>query len=147
MNTEELHMNPKQMIMIGTLAFALTLGSFTGNSVSRAGAATDLLNLTDSADPDTSTSNEDEFLESLGVSSDEQVYESLLQGVSLAELAASRNKDVEALVQLQMNEMTAQLDARLAQGHISISEYEAQRSELKDILTRSAYGNPSDPVH
>ncbi|WP_028559403.1 hypothetical protein [Paenibacillus pinihumi] len=133
-------MNPKRIVMIGTLAFALTIGSLTGNNVSRAGAATDILNQTDSSDSDARLSSEDDFLSALGAGSNDEVYTSLQNGLTLAEIARNNNKNADELIQLQLGEMMELLNDRLLQGQISFREYEAQAGEMKDILTRSVYG-------
>lgn len=131
-------MNPKRMFMIATLAVAVTLGSLGASSDTRASAATDLLNVTDRAESDTAAASEDDFLRVLGASSEDEVYEQLQNGLSLAAIASRNEGSLDELIQLQMAQMQELLQDRLLNGQISFTEYEAQLGELKALLTESA---------
>lgn len=63
--------------------------------------------------------NKDRFLEALGAGSDEEVHDALINGKSLAAISDDNNKDIQVIIDLQLAEMTAQLDSRLACGSLT----------------------------
>jgi len=83
----------------------------------------------------------DEFLEKLGKSSDEEVYEALYNGKSLADLASDSGKEIQPVIDLQVAQLTSQLDDRLASGTLTPQMYEAQLAELPEIVAKSVYGS------
>lgn len=131
-------MNPKQIIIVGTIAIVISLsgGIWTDN---RANAG---IKGAEAAAPVQKINIEvqDALLHLLGVSSNEELQEALYDGKSLADIAEGNNQDVQRVIALQMAEMTEQLDLRLADGSITLDQYRAQRSELAEIITRSVYG-------
>ncbi len=134
-------MNPKRMFMIATLAVALTLGSLGTSSDTRASAAAELMNVADRAEAESPVASEDDFLQVLGASSDDDVYEQLQSGMSLAAIADRNQSDVRQLIQLQTTQMQQLLQDRLLQGQISFAEYESQLEELESLLTESAHAS------
>lgn len=132
-------MNPKQIIIVGTIAIVVTLsgGIWTDKANAR-------IKNTEAPTQRINIEVQDALLHLLGVSSNEEMQEALYNGKSLADIAKDNNGDVRRVIALQLTEMTEQLDLRLAQGSITLDQYRAQRSELAEIITRSVYGLKSD---
>lgn len=86
---------------------------------------------------------QDPFLSTLGASSDEDVYEDLYEGRSLAQTARRHNKNPQAVIDLQVAQMTEMLNERFQQGLLSPDTYRAQKEELTDLITKSVYGQTS----
>jgi len=141
-------MNPKRMIIIGTVAITLTMSAGLRsdetsdnvdlNSVDKPG--------TYSISQDNSLSNhnmeiKDDLHSLLGVSSDELLYNALYKGKSLANIAEDNGKDVHKVIRLQTTQLRKQLDKRLADGSLTLQAYQAHKSELSSIITKSVYGN------
>jgi hypothetical protein len=136
-------MKAKRMILLGTMAAALSIGgSFTGGKTSAQSAAPSLMagGGTPVTTPAPRNNKKDEFRDILGISSDKEIYYALYEGQSLADIAAERNRDVGSLIDLQIREMDGQLDARLAAGSLTAAQYEAQKAELPELILRSIYG-------
>ncbi|CAH1217240.1 hypothetical protein PAECIP111893_04240 [Paenibacillus plantiphilus] len=131
-------MNPKQIIIVGTIAIVITLSG---------GIWTDKANAkpknTEAPTQRINIEVQDALLHLLGVSSNEEMQEALYNGKSLADITKDNNGDIRRVIALQLTEMTEQLDQRLTQGSITLDQYRAQRSELAEIVTRSVYGLPS----
>jgi hypothetical protein len=135
-------MNKKRVAMIGTLASAITFGD--GAWVDKTSARTpNQLKTPLRSALNSEAANKDKFLEALGAGSDEEVHDALNNGKSLAAISDDNNKDIQIIIDLHLAEMTAQLDSRLASGSLSFMQYQAQKSELAEILTRSAFGRNS----
>ncbi|WP_442601964.1 hypothetical protein [Paenibacillus sp. KN14-4R] len=145
-------MHPKQFIMVGTMAFAITIGFTFWKEDNQVHAAsiqlvkvdtqtTDKQEELTSVSPYTDLNNNESFKMTLGASSDEDIYDALYDGKTLADIAAGNNQDVQSIINLQVAEMTAQLDERLASGSITPTVYHAQKSELSSIITDSVYGH------
>ncbi|MBW5447234.1 hypothetical protein GE107_14350 [Cohnella sp. CFH 77786] len=138
-------MNAKRMIMAGTVAATITIGGglWTDGTSAASPAATSFSVQAPSANSAATAETKrkkDGFLERLGKSSDDELYEALYAGQSLADIASEAGKDVQAVIDLQVAELTEQLDARLASGMLSAQAYEAQKAELPEIVARSVYG-------
>ncbi|WP_199621128.1 hypothetical protein [Paenibacillus alkalitolerans] len=122
----------KRMLMLGTLAVAVALGS----QVTERDTA--------KADPSSKTMNpgteEDEFLQVLGASSEEEVREALYKGATLAEIARNNDRDPQDVVCLQMRELMRQLELRLERGSISPETFALQMDEIEEIVKHSVYG-------
>lgn len=140
-------MTTKKMLMAGTIALLITLnGGVLKDGVFMALASP--LTLQDRAETQEKEENASEAPETaavdplhavLGVESDKQVYDALYEGRSLAEVADANGGDVEALISLQVSQLTQQLAERLAAGTISAEIYDAQKQELREIITASTY--------
>jgi len=127
--------NPKQMLIVCTMVITISLG---GSIWSNKTFAVTYLEPIEAVQVE---KEEDPFLEALGVSSDEEVYEALYhKDQTLADLAAERQGDLDALIRLQTAQLEDQLQERLASGSLPPDQYEQIRSELTVILTNSAYG-------
>lgn len=141
-------MSPKSIIIVGTMAFAITIGS--GIWSDKAGASpmvkVDVYKLKQIQLPaqQENLTARDHYLRFLGAESDEEVYDSLMDGKTLAEIANANEADVQNVIALQIAQMTEQLDKRLAGGGITPDAYFAQKAELADIVTKSAYGEKYD---
>ena len=123
-------MNIKRVVIVGTMVVAM---SFGGTSWSK---------LTVNASPvakwsTTSVADEDELLVALNQSSDEELYEALYDGKSLQDIVTEHNGNISDVINLQVAQLTKQLQLRLANGSISVQQYEVQKAELKDIVTQS----------
>lgn len=128
MNLER--MNIKRVMIVGTMIVAMSFG----------GTAWGLPALTVSpvAKWSTPTSmGDDKLLEALNQSSDEELYEALYDGKSLHDIALENGGDIDKVIQLQVDQLTRQLDARLASGSISTQQHTAQKSELTELVTQS----------
>ncbi|MFK7692964.1 hypothetical protein [Paenibacillus sp. HJGM_3] len=137
-------MKPKQLLILGTMAVAITVGGGIWNK--EANAETSLFPTEPSCGASsTKETGQDPLLQKLGLSSPEQMYDALYNGQSLADIAAANAMEVQPIIDLQLAELSAQLDARLAAGHITPSVYEAQKGELPEIISRSVYGGQAQP--
>jgi hypothetical protein len=125
-------MNPKRIIIVGTMVVAMTLGGSSWSNKIRASSVTESHNVAAAA--------KDDLLQILKVSSNEEIYNAIYDGKSLADIANDNQVDVNNVVDLQIAQLTEQLDLRLASGNLTLQQYEAQKSELRDIITRSTYG-------
>jgi len=138
-------MSPKRIIMAGTVAFVITLAMWSEESgASAAIAQLDKSSVRSNVKEACSTIQSADapvtLREALGASSDEEVYDALYIGKSLADIAEENGADVQNVIDLQVAELTEQLDKRLASGSIPPDVYEAQKLEVADIITRSVYG-------
>ncbi|SEC36309.1 hypothetical protein [Paenibacillus sp. GP183] len=125
-------MNPKRIIIVGTMVVAMTLGGSSLSNKVSASSITESHNAT--------TAVKDDLLQILKVSSNEEIYNAIYDGKSLADIANDNQVDVNNVVDLQVAQLTEQLDLRLASGSLTLQQYEAQKSELRDIITSSTYG-------
>src|SRR5258708_6450325 len=112
-------MSPKRIIIIGTMTVVVTIsaGIFSEKtsaqghllSLNKSGA----YNITNKTDPPSQNiSIKDDLQHVLGVSSDEEIHDALYNGKSLANIAEDNNLDVQNVIDLQVAELTAQLDLR-----------------------------------
>lgn len=122
-------MNIKRVIIVGTVVVVMSFGnawtSLTVNASSPVQWST-----SDVAD-------QDELLEALNQPTNEDLYEALYDGKSLQDIASEQNKDIEDVINLQVAQLTEQLDERLAAGSITAEQYSAYKAELRDIVTES----------
>lgn len=139
-------MNPKRVLVIGTIAVFISIGGAIKSDEASAKAALNVLgasSASETVESEQSSSKkavQDEFLEALGASSDEEVYDALYSGQSLTDITQANNKDVQRLIDLQVAQLSEQLDARLASGSLDSSSYQAHKAELVEMITKSAYG-------
>ncbi|MFS0724570.1 hypothetical protein [Paenibacillus sp. 1P07SE] len=125
-------MNPKQLMIAGTMAFAVTIRSVMGSEqpgersvVSRPSRGM-------------RCPRRNDLTHLLDVSPD-QVRDRLYAGDSLADIASSQRADIEEVIDLQVREMTDLLEQRVRSGSLSPAAYRQQRSELRELLRQSAY--------
>jgi hypothetical protein len=126
-------MKPKQMMLIAMMVVVLSLGATPWNNGSFAHAAQKTLSAL--------TDKQDELLYNLGLSNDNELKDALYDGKTLADIAAANHGDLESIIDLQVAQLTEQLMDRLASGSLTWEQYKAQKLELRDIVTRSAYGS------
>jgi hypothetical protein len=125
-------MNPKRIIVVGTMVVAMTLGGSSWSNKVSASSITESHNATAAV--------KDDLLQILKVSSDEEIYNATYNGKSLADIANDNQVDVNNVIDLQCAQLTEQLDLRLASGSLTLQQYEGQKMEVRDIITRSTYG-------
>lgn len=122
----------KKIVIVGTMVFAITVGGVSWNSHVSASPITLSLN--------TTVPVKEDLLHVLELSSNEELYNALYEGSTLAELAGDQNVDIQKVINLQVAELTAQIDLRYASGNLTLQQYEEQKSEVRDIITQSVYG-------
>lgn len=128
-------MDPKKFIIVSFMAFVIACSSSVWAQPSSASASA-YNDLTSGG----ATTNPDDLLQVLGVENDEEIYDALLNGKSLAEIANDHKKEVQPIIDLQVSELKSQLDERLLRGTLSLSAYQAQVSELTEMITQSVHG-------
>lgn len=131
-------MNRKRMLVICTLLLALSIGqsSTWGSRANAAALAPErALHVQDNE-----ASKDDDLLKTLGISSDEQLYDALYNGQTLADIAQTHNQDAQAIVDLQVAQLTEQLDQRLANKSITLEQYQAHKAELTQVVAKSVFG-------
>jgi len=134
-------MNAKKMIMAGTMAATITIGGGLWTEKASAAAYGSIQASRSPAVPSAKAHRQkDDFLRMLGQPSDEEVFAELYSGKTLADLASDSGHDVQAVIDLQVAQLTSQLNARLADGLLSPQTYHAQKSELPEIVAKSVYG-------
>lgn len=139
-------MNPKQFIVVGTVAIAITLGggiwcneSSAHPSLGTQGKCSTFKSKEAKITIYLNTPvQENGLANQLGMSEDE-LYHALYDGNSLADIAEERQVDVQSIIDLQVAEMTQQLDQRLASGSLTPETYHLQKSELPAIIAESTY--------
>jgi hypothetical protein len=141
-------MNPKRIIIVGTMAIAITISAgLYGNDVSantlyipidKSGTLNNTKETTP-ASPNTETKVTSNIAQVLGLSSSEELYDALYKGSSLADIAENNHIPVQNIIDLQVAELTEQLNSRLKSGSITPGTYESQKSELPEIITKSIH--------
>jgi cobalamin biosynthesis protein CbiD len=134
---EDVIMNPKRIFIVGTMALTITISGGVWSKETNANASHSTLESLDAHNVQVAV--KDDFLQALGASSDEEVYDSLLQGRSLADIADDNHGDVQRIINQQIAELTEQLDVRLANGSLLPHDYQAQKSEIRNIIKKSVY--------
>ncbi|WP_019914131.1 hypothetical protein [Paenibacillus sp. HW567] len=123
-------MNIKRVMIVGSMIVAISFGGTAwGKPLASASPVAKW-----SA---TSVAEKDDLLEALNQSSDEELYESLYDGKSLKDIAAEHGGNIDSVINLQVTQLTQQLDARLASGSITRQQYTAQKAELREIVAQS----------
>lgn len=130
--------SPKRILIVGTMVLTITSGLGIWDKKAAADSYSSLREEITSQNKQ--ISSQDHFLQALGASSNEEVYDALLQGKSLAEIAGKHQADVDRIVNLQVAELSAQLDARFADGSLPLDKYFALKAEIADTVKRSVYG-------
>jgi hypothetical protein len=129
-------MNPKKLFIAGTVAFTIAISNGTGGSAAGAHPYQSSWNSKDKSDD---SRNNDLLLEALGVASNEELHDALMNGRTLADIAHANGKDIVPVIRLQIAEMTEQLNLRLAAGTLAPERYEAHKSELASLITASTH--------
>ncbi|GMX65362.1 hypothetical protein Elgi_46320 [Paenibacillus elgii] len=84
------------------------------------------------------------LLETLGMSSSE-LWQAQRAGQSLAEIAASRGVDVQKIVDLAAQSLTARLDRELADGRITQVQYNSRLNEVAERAASTVKRTPPQP--
>ncbi len=132
-------MNRKRMLVICTLLLALSMGQ-SSTWGSRANAAALAPERALQVQDNEASKDDDDLLRTLGISSDEQLYDALYNGQTLADIAQAHNQDAQAIVDLQVAQLTEQLDQRLANNSITPEQYQAHKAELTQVVAKSVFG-------
>ncbi len=132
----------RRMIMVGTIAFAITLNSGLWSHTANANQTLTLEELEAHRMLDTNHYHpvDDELHKLLGFSSDEELYEATYNYQTLAEIAAIQDVDVQKIIDLQSSQLMVQLDMRLAKGQLTLHEYSVLTTEVPDMIRNSVYG-------
>lgn len=134
-------MKMKIMMFIGSVAIAITI---TGSKWMEVAADPDAAALLVPEQLGIALQSplaaQDPYHQVLGVTSDQEIYDALYDGRTLADIAAEHGQDPARVADLQAAELTRQLESRLASGSITPEVYEAQKAEVAEIITRSVYG-------
>jgi hypothetical protein len=132
-------MNPKRLIIVGTVALVVTIGGKIWNDETKAVVSLSFSPVGHFVVSKANETAQADLTQVLGVSSDEEIYDALYNGKSLANIAEDNHADVQNVIDLQVAELTVQLTNRLDNGSISPTEYQLQKSELPEIITKSVY--------
>ncbi|CAM4215118.1 SHOCT domain-containing protein [Paenibacillus typhae] len=124
-------MNIKRVMIVGTMIVAM---SFGGTAWGRTAALALPVAKWSTSTP---VADKDELLDALNQSSEEELYESLYEGKSLKDIAAENGGNIDSVINLQIAQLTEQLDLRLASGSITAEQYTAQKAELRELVTQS----------
>jgi len=143
-------MDPRRYIFVAAMTIAL--GLYSGIRCDQAEASSTILfvpvkaiaaspeAVRHAAGEQDAARRTDPWLGMLGAESEDEVYDALYEGRSLAEIAQANGTDIEPVIDHQIYELSRQLNERLAAGSITPETYLAQLLELEDIVTRSAHG-------
>ena len=131
----------KRVMIVGTMIVAMSIGgnSWAAKSVSASPIAKLSAAVPAAAAGTVSTPKRDDLLGALNQSSDEDFYYALYEGQSLADIAEGSGADVSQVVQLQSEQLIAQLGERLASGSITREQYNDYIAEVPDIIRSSVY--------
>ncbi|NGM85014.1 hypothetical protein G5B47_21675 [Paenibacillus sp. 7124] len=123
--------NIKRVVIVGTMIVAISFGGNAWASKSVSSSPVAKLSLSAGA------AGRDDLLETLNRPSGEELYYALFEGKSLADIAEANGADVQQVIDLQTEQLTRQLDERLASGSITREQYEAYSEEVPEIISRS----------
>ncbi|WP_339799814.1 hypothetical protein MKY19_01450 [Paenibacillus sp. FSL R5-0744] len=123
-------MDIKRVIIVGTVVIVMSFGNAWSSLTANASSSTQWST--------TSVADKDELLlKALNQPTDDDLYDALYDGKSLQDIAIEQNTDIEDVIDLQVTQLTEQLDLRLASGNITAEQYAAHKAELRDIVTES----------
>jgi hypothetical protein len=131
----------RRMIMIGTIAFAITVSSTIWSNTASADIIISIDEL--EAHKMLNTDNieiEEDLHHVLGFDSEEEFNEAIYNHESLAEVAENQQVDVQKIIALQSSQLMDQMDERLAKGYLTLHEYGALTAEIPEIIRKSVYG-------
>ncbi|WP_405106305.1 hypothetical protein MHH28_24310 [Paenibacillus sp. FSL K6-1217] len=126
------HMNIKRVMIVGTMIVAMSFGGTTWGKPALHTLPVAKWSTSDVADTD-------ELLDTLNLNpaSDEELYDALYEGKSLRNIAEEHGGNINQVINLQVRQLTQQLEARLASGSITPQQFTAQKAELREIVTQS----------
>ncbi|OMF98249.1 hypothetical protein BK147_10345 [Paenibacillus sp. FSL R7-0337] len=125
-------MNIKRVMIVGTMIVAMSFGGTAWGKPALHTLPVAKWSTSDVADTD-------ELLDALNLNptSDEELYDALYDGKSLRNIAEENGGNVTRVINLQVKQLTQQLEARLASGGITLQQFNAQRAELREIVAQS----------
>lgn len=123
-------MNIKRVMIVGTMVVAMSFGGTAWGKPAVTASPVAKWSTTGVAD-------KDELLDALNQSSDDELYEALYDGKSLADIAAENDGNIGRVIQLQVSQLTQQLDARLASGSITAQQHAAYKAEVRELVAQS----------
>lgn len=126
------HMNIKRVMIVGTMIVAMSFGGTAWGKPALHTLPVAKWSTSDVADTD-------ELLDALKLNptSDEELYDALYDGKSLRNIAEENGGNVTQVINLQVKQLTQQLEARLASGSITPQQFNAQKAELREIVAQS----------
>ncbi|ETT48068.1 hypothetical protein MKZ07_25200 [Paenibacillus sp. FSL P4-0338] len=126
------HMNIKRVMIVGTMIVAMSFGGTAWGKPALHTLPVAKWSTSDVADTD-------ELLDALNLNptSDEELYDALYDGKSLRNIAEENGGNVTRVINLQVKQLTQQLEARLASGSITLQQFNAQKAELREIVAQS----------
>ncbi|MEK4045529.1 hypothetical protein NSU18_17915 [Paenibacillus sp. FSL H8-0048] len=126
------HMNIKRVMIVGTMIVAMSFGGTAWGKPALHTLPVAKWSTSDVADTD-------ELLDALNLNpaSDEELYDALYDGKSLRNIAEENGGNVTQVINLQVKQLTRQLEARLASGSITPQQFNAQKAELREIVAQS----------
>jgi hypothetical protein len=124
--------NIKRVMIVGTMIVAMSFGGTAWGKPA-------LHTLPVAKWSTVGVADTDELLDALNLSqsSDEELYDALYDGKSLHTIAAENGGNIDSVINLQVNQLTEQLEGRLASGSITVQQYTAQKAELREIVSQS----------
>ncbi|WP_342555290.1 hypothetical protein [Paenibacillus sp. FSL R7-0652] len=129
-------MNMKRVFILGTMMITM---SFAGSAWSKTTISPIPEPKWSIVDLNNSRENEgDELLAALNQASEEELKEKLYQGHSLRTIAESSGGNYAKAIAIQIKQLQAQLDERLASGSISFEQHALQSMEIAGLITASA---------
>ncbi|WP_334074317.1 MULTISPECIES: hypothetical protein [Paenibacillus] len=130
-------MNIKHFVIVGTIACVITIVPGNSGHLSKnQGQAAAYTKLTDCGKP--GQADEDGLLAALGLPTEHELYDALLEGQSLTEVAAGSQADPEAIIRLQTEQLQRQLTERFTRGQLSKTAYLEQMKEVPELIRASA---------
>lgn len=139
-------MHPKRIIISGTIAVVVTISTGLHSEKIYASPLVKYISVNlDKVKPQLKKSTqaslqEDRLHAALGTSSDEDLYQAVYSGQSLAEVASANQGDVQQVIDLQLAELEQQLADRYVSGSLTLEQYKSQKAELPAIVESSVYG-------
>ncbi|MEK3874800.1 hypothetical protein NSS64_26950 [Paenibacillus sp. FSL H8-0122] len=126
------HMNIKRVMIVGTMIVAMSFGGTAWGKPALHTLPVAKWSTSDVADTD-------ELLDALNLNStsEEELYDALYEGKSLRNIAEENGGNVTQVINLQVKQLTQQLEARLASGSITPQQFNAQKAELREIVAQS----------
>ncbi|WP_340020910.1 hypothetical protein MHI24_18025 [Paenibacillus sp. FSL K6-1096] len=126
------HINIQRVVIVGTMVVAMSFGGTAWGKPALHTLPVAKWSTSDVADTD-------ELLDALNLntSSDEELYDELYEGKSLQAIAEENGGNVTQVINLQVKQLTQQLEARLASGSITPQQFTAQKAELREIVAQS----------
>lgn len=129
-------MNIKNIIIMSTMALVISLSS----GVSGYRVSAQVLHPYGQEERNVDGSGgEDPLLASLGVKDDKKLYDQLLEGQSLADIATENQASIDDALQVQTTQLQGQIIKRYQEGQISLEQLKLQLQEAEEIIANSAF--------